>query len=356
VWKKILVVVIILAVGGAGGFGTFHFYKENQNQIQQNQSLMQQNAMIQQQLTAIGDLTTVYEVATKVYSGKEIYAEDLVPVSVPVSTLDTSSITDMSQLVGRYYKVNIAPGTILSADMLMEEKNEGDKIYTKELTFDALPVSTVVGDYIDLRVILPTGEEYVVLSHEQIKRLYNTTITLFISEEENILLNSLFNDLAIYPNGCYAYLYKYIEPGKDTDTIAFYPAQERLTNFILFNPNVKDPTRCINETLRAHIDEVLVLYTDSENQSNASQFISTLKSQFTSQLAAQSMWVESLTDENGNFSVEGDPYVGGDVSTDTATTTESDQQSFETTVNESMDSIQENLDALVEEVDPEEIK
>lgn len=356
-WKKILIILLILAIAGAGGFGTYHFYKENQNQIMQNQTLMQQNASIQAQLTAIGDLTTVYEVATAGYSGKEIIETNLVPVSVPVSTLGSSSITDISQLVGKHYKVQVSPGTILTADMIMDEPDEGRKVYTRELTFDALPVSTVVGDYIDIMFITATGEQYTVLTHEQIKRIYNTTITLFLSEEEEAIVDSLFGDLAAFPNGCYAYLRKYIEPGKDTDAVAFYPVQERMVNFILFNPNIDDPTRCINETLRAHIDEVLIMCTNSQNQANSSVFINTLKQQYSAQLAAQSMWTAEMTDEEGNFSVEGDPYAGGNVSsTSTTESTGDTQQDFDNAVNEATDSLQTSVDTLLEGTDPEEIK
>ncbi len=331
--KKILLILAFLIVIGLGGFGTYHFYTENKNQIQQNQALAQQNSQIQAQLDAIGDLVTVYEVATKVYSGKEIMETDLVPVSVPSSTCSTSSITDITNLVGKYYKVDIMPGTILSTDMLMEEKAETAKIYSRELTFDALPVSTVVGDYIDIRMILPNGEEYVVLSHEQIKRLYDTTITIHVSEEENAILNSVFADLGSYRGFVLAYLTKYLEPGKDTDTVAFYPVQNDMENFILFNPNITDTTRCINTTLRDHIDEVLLLYTDSANQGVAQAFIASLESQYGYQLTAHQLWVEEHTDEEGNVVVEGDPYGDG-------------QQNFDDAVGEAADQLGQDLGDL----------
>lgn len=332
--KKIIVIIMFILVIAAGSFGTYHFYQENKNQIQQNQTLAQQNSQIQAQLNAIGSLVTVYEVSTKVYSGKEIRETDLVPVSVPASTCSTSSITDKSQLVGKYYKIDIMPGTILSSDMLMDEKEETAKIYSRELTFDSLPVSTVVGDYIDIRMILPNGEEYVVLSHEQIMRLYDTTVTLHISEEENAILNSVFADIGSYNGFVLVYMTKYLEPGKDTDTIAFYPVQNDMENFILFNPNITDTTRCINKTLRDHIDEVLLLYTDSRNQSVASGFIQSLHQQYTAQLTAHNMWVEEHTDDEGNLVIEGDPYSGGS------------SQSFDQSVNEAMGQLENDLGDL----------
>ena len=335
--KKILIIILFIAVVGAGGFGTFHFYTENKNQIMQNQQLASQNSQIQAQLDAIGELTTVYEVSTKVYSGKEIKESDLIPVSVPQSTCDVASITDMSQLVGKFYKVDIMPGTILSSDMLMEEKSETDKIYSREITLTSIPVSTLVGDYIDIRMILPNGEEYVVLSHEQIKRLYDTTITLHVSEEENAILNSVFADLGSYNAYVLVYATKYLEPGKDTDTVAFYPVQHEMENYILYNPNIKDTTRCINTNLRDHIDEVLLVFTDSNNQSVAQSFISSLNQQYNSQLTAHQTWIEENTDEEGNIVVEG----GSDSSYPADSS-----QSFDQSVDQAMGDLETGLEDL----------
>lgn len=336
--KKILLTLLFLVVAGAGGFGTWHFYTENQNQIQQNQTLAAQNSQIQAELNAIGQLVTVYEVSGQVYSGKEIKETDLVPVSVPLSTCMDSSITDMSQLVGKYYKVDIKPGTILSTDMLMEEKEETPKIYSRELTFTSLPVSTVVGDYVDIRMILPNGEEYVILSHEQIQRIYDTTVTFHVSEEENAVINAAFADLGSYNGFTLCYLTKYLEPGKDVDTIAFYPVQHEMENFILFNPNIKDTTRCINTTLRDHIDQVLLVYTDSANQTVSTAFISNLATQYSTQLQAHNMWVEEHTDEEGNLVVEGDGQSTGSGSGESG--------SFDDQVGDAMNQLEGDLQDL----------
>ena len=338
--KKGLLIILFVLIAGGLGFSTFWFWKENKNQIQQNQTLAQQNASIQAQLNAIGDLVTVYEVSTKVYSGKEIKETDLVPVSVPASTCNTSSITDISQLVGKFYKIDILPGTILSSDMLMEEKQTTEKVYSRDLTFESVPVSTVVGDYIDIRIILPNGEEYVVLSHEQIMRLYETTITIHVSEEENAILNAVFADLGSYQGYVYAYMTKYLEPGKDTDTVAFYPVQHEMENYILFNPNIKDTTRCINTTLRDHIDEVLLIMTDSMNQEVASSFISSIQQQNTAGLAAHQLWIQENTDEDGNLVVDGQPGGNGSGSTEAG---DGSDGSFEDQVGGAMDSLEDDL-------------
>ena len=103
--KKVLIILLFLITLGGGIGGTVYFYNQNKNQIDANMTLQQQNASIQAQLDTIGSMTTVYQVVTEVKGGNEILESDLKPVSVPVSSTSTNSITDINQLVGKFYKV-----------------------------------------------------------------------------------------------------------------------------------------------------------------------------------------------------------------------------------------------------------
>ena len=354
-WKKILVIVLILGIAGAGGYGTFHFYKENKNQIQQNQMLMAQNAQVQAQLDQIGQLTTVYETIKKTYSGKIIKEEDLVGVSVPVSTLNESSVTNLSDIVGHYYKVDINPGTILSKDMLMDESSEEKPKFNREILLTALPVGTLEGDYIDIRFMLPNGEEYIVFSHKQIMKLYENTITIFVNEEENAILNSVLADMGNYSGYVTAYVTRYLEPGNDTDTVAFYPIQHEMENFVRFNPNIKDVTRCINVTLRDHIDEVLLVYTDGQNTSMSQSFIASMNTQITAAGSARQIWVGERYDDDGNFIPDEVMHASGEGSSATApaSTGAGDgsgvtgtDASYDQQVNDAMNSIETSIEDL----------
>lgn len=335
--KKIIIIILFLLVIGAGAGGTFYYYNQNKNQITANEQLAAQNAQVQSQLAAIGAMVEVYEVSKNVYSGNEILDSDLLAVSVPASILAESSITDKNLLLGKHYRVNLTPGTILSTDMLMVEEEEATPKFPIEVTLDSLPVSTVVGDYVDIRFLVANGEEYVVLPHKKIERIMNNaTLTFHITEEEQALLISLMSDLGIYPTGCVAYVTKYLEPG-NSNSVAFYPIQHDMENFVRFNPNIKDTTRCINETLRDHIDEVLIRYTDSCNQAQATAFISMIKTQLSGQFAAHQKWVSDNTDEQGNFT--------GVAGNNTSSSGDSGM-SFDQQVGEAMDQLEQDLEAI----------
>lgn len=348
--KKVLIILLCLILAGAGGGGTYYFYRQNQNQIEQNAALTAQNLATQQRLNAIGEMTTVYQVSRQVYSGKPCDMGSIIEVSVPVSSLGTSTITDKSMLEGKCWKINIKPGTTLSTDLLMEDADVHEKL-TRELTFTSVPVTTKVGDYVDLRIMMPNGEEYTILNHKRVERLFNTTITFFVSEEENMLINSAIADEAQYSGSVMIYLTKYLEPGND-NTVAFYPVSHYVENFVKFNVNIKDTTRLINPTLRDHIDEVLVLYTDSDNSAASQAFISALNVQYASQLAMQNDWIQQNTDENGvfnagdNVSQVGTKPSGGTTNNTGTTETVDDTGSFDQQVGDAMDSLEDSLEDL----------
>ena len=300
--KRFIPVILATLLAIAGIVGTVYFYMQNENQIAQNAQLVTQNSAIQSELNAIGTMGTVYEVATRVYSGKEIKDTDLIAVSIPVSAMGESTIRDMSELVGKSYKVDINPGTILTKDLLMEEENSLlVKKYTRELALTALPLGLIEGDYIDIRMLLPNGEEYVVFSHLKVDKIVDKIISFKVSEEENYIVLSMLQDLANYVGSTTFYATRYLNPGKDTDTVAMYPVQHEMENWILFNPNITDTTRCINSSLRDHIDEVLIRYTTGDNAGIASSFIQGVNAQISAGGTMHESWVDENTDEEGNF-------------------------------------------------------
>lgn len=255
--KKIIigVLVALLLISTTGGF--IYFYLQNKKQIEMNAQLAQQNAQVQAQIEQIGALTEVYQVAAPKKSGYEIKEEDLIKVSVPVSSVQSNIINDVTQFKGKYYKININPGTNLTTDLLMESNTDIMR-YKRDINLNYLPVGTKVNDYIDIRVLFPTGEEFMVIPHKQIKGIVNKTISVEMSEEELQVWNAAMLDYAIAQRyGMVLYVTKYLEPGRDTDALPFYPVQHEAESLVMYNTNITDYTRCVNSNMRNHIDHII---------------------------------------------------------------------------------------------------
>lgn len=319
-WKKILLAILFIAVAGAGAFGTYHFYNENKTTTTSLEQVKIERDNYLAQVNQIGTMTTTYAIAGDILSGSEITEADLIEVHIPQKAIasngyDLSVNPDVkASLVGRKMRCSVAANTIITPDMLMTEEEEvaGLMHYPIELTFDSLPVTLKEGDTIDLRFLLANGEEYVVLDHKIVKAVFNNTIQLHVSEEENAIINSLYSDLGVYSNCTKAYLFKYLEPG-NKQTLSFYPVVTEMEDFLLFNPNITDITRCVNTTLRDHINEQLLILSDSANSGTSSAALSVFSTALSGQNSMRQNWLqeqEQAAEEGAVTSTEGAPAEG----------------------------------------------
>lgn len=284
---KVLLILIILGGLGTGGFFGYKYYKTTQQTIadyeaqvaEDSSEIMRLNA----RLSEVDATTTVYTLNLPHKETYTITDLDLVETSMPTSECSDVTITDKADLIGKRLRIDTYPGTILTKDLLMDITEVSNAVFEQAYTFDALPIDLKPGDYIDIRFLMPNGEECVVLPHKYIKQRIDNTLIMDITNEENQLTISMYHDLGTYSGYCLAYCTKYLHPGDD-ESIAMYPVLAELEDYVKFNGDILDTTRCINSTYRAHIDEVMAIFTDSKNASVASAFIN----QMTGQLSALS--------------------------------------------------------------------
>lgn len=353
---KVLNIIGYVLVIGLGVFGTLFFYTKNKNQVELNQQLTASNAALQSTIDSY-NMRTVYEVIGAQPSGGEIKMEDLREVAIPQSATDAeNTVFDPSTIVGCYYKVSVKPGTVLTKDLLMDDNGE-HCIYRRDILLDYSPISTIVGDYVDIRTVLPNGEVYVVLSHKRVRDIDQTAriLTLDLTEGELQIYESLNVDYATFKQfGMTVLATKYLEPGIDTETVAYYPVTHDAENLVRLNTNIEDPTRLINSNLRDHIDEVLWISALQSNTELANSIAAFHTSTGALILTGQASWVHDHTTDDGRVlsDEEWDEYIksqggqsqGYDYSYPTDTT-----GSFSSDVNAAVDQTSENVDAFVEE-------
>lgn len=91
------------------------------------------------------------------------------------------------------------------------------------------------GDYADIRIVYPNGEDYIVLSKKQVMRIGmeegNYSYIFWLSEQELLWFSSAKNDVAYYPNTeLYAVLY--IEPQlQEASAVTYLPNNHVLTMY-----------------------------------------------------------------------------------------------------------------------------
>lgn len=267
VLKVLSVTLIVLMLAGSSGYLFF----KNRDLNKSYEAATQQVTELQSKLDAIGTFTDVYTIKASVKMGQEIKEDDLILQTVPTSTVPANVVTDKGSLVGNYYRIGLEPGITLTSDFISVEEYEGS-VYERDVFLDSLPVGTQVGDYIDIRVVLPGGEEFVVFSHKRVNARYENAVKMKFDEAQLWLYTSMMVDKSIYKEyGMKIYATKYVDPGAHDKTIAYYPVRKEVMDIANVNRNLstKQKKNMYNENLRNSIDAKLKYYSDELNEDSS---------------------------------------------------------------------------------------
>lgn len=171
-----------------------------------------------------------------VESGQEITSTMLEQVEIPVATTTTDFIT--TPIAGYKSKLDLNEGTILTRSMLYQDENAtDDSLRYVEYSMITLPSNLGQGDYVDIRLRLPNGQDLIVLSQKQIISCIGKTIGFNLTEEEMLVLNSAIVEAYIISSS-ELYLTTYIEPGIQEAATATYVPTDEVYNLIIADPNI----------------------------------------------------------------------------------------------------------------------
>lgn len=135
-------------------------------------------------------------------------------------------------------KVEMKANTVLTTDLIAKS----DAITTNDLRLAeynmlTLPVTLQIGDYIDIRVSLGNGQDFIVVSKKQIMDIQGTTISLYLNEGEILMMNSAIVESYIIKSSN-LYAIKYVEAGiQEAATKTYTPTQE-VQNLIAADENI----------------------------------------------------------------------------------------------------------------------
>lgn len=201
----------------------------------------------------------VYVAADDLESGQEVTLADNFMMSTVQTTVDQSKIIDDTDFqftdkdglpVIKYnddgsektkkvvMKIDVPAGTIVTKDMIVEADDETtDSQRIQEYNMILLPSQLKNGDYIDVRMTLPNGQDYIVLSKKKVLGTNATSVWMKLDELEiNLLNNAIVESYTI--TGAKLYAIQYIEPGMQEASIPTYTVSADVLNLINGNPNI----------------------------------------------------------------------------------------------------------------------
>lgn len=233
-----VILSILLAMTVAGSALGFYFVNSNhKKQVAQKDNEI---VALQSELGRIGEMTTVYNIRADVHSGKKVEETDLQPVELPAS-IATNMISDPTQIVGSTYKIDISANTIVTSDMLSTVELTNDMRYLDVVThFNPLGIEP--DSYVDIRISMPMGEDYIAMSHKKVEQINTGILKLIVTEEDIMTYNSMLIDALIYP-GTQIYAVEYVEGGVQESAETFYPMSKRAIAIAQKNPNLMTAIR-----------------------------------------------------------------------------------------------------------------
>lgn len=197
-----------------------------------------------------------YVVTTPIKSGTEITSDSVKAVELNIAT-DSSAIysaqttkngepapdeTGALLPAGLLAKVDLNPGTIVTSDVTYEEEPLSADVRSQEYNVITLPSQLATGEYIDVRLRLPSGEDYIVVSHKEVtipNMGVDSTNCIWIdlSEEEILMMSCAIVD-SYKMNGAKLYATRYVEPGIQTAATTTYVPSNSTVALIERDPNI----------------------------------------------------------------------------------------------------------------------
>ena len=161
---------------------------------------------------------------TLVEAKKETLPNDAY-IATPILDKNGNAVTDKAgniqytydkAFVGRKLKSATSARTIISdALFLQDSDNLSVDLRSREFNMISLPSTLVEGDYIDIRILYPTGEDYLVVAGKEVvgtgANADSNSIFLELDEEEIVRMSSAIIESYI-ADGINVYATKYINP------------------------------------------------------------------------------------------------------------------------------------------------
>ena len=248
IWIIIIIAAAVLLIGG-GGFAGYLYL--NANYFTPLQDAEELNAAYFEAYGPIDSVVIGWAATGNQAYGEQISDSNLTAVLLPASALEGGIVTNLSALLGKYYRIDVSPGALLSYDMVMEfPQSPDDRAFDVITAFN--PIGLQAGDLVDIRVNLPNGEDYVALSRKRVEGIYNNVLKLVMGEIDIMVYNSLIVDTTLF-QGAVIYATKYLS-GAQTAADEFYPISADVLRVALKNPNI--PSQIDYATILARRNEL----------------------------------------------------------------------------------------------------
>lgn len=198
---------------------------------------------------------SVYVLNTDIKAGQKITEDKLAVLQVP-KTLIPDNVVPEHNAIGKFTKFDLKQNTALLEPMLYKEGVTPNDLRRQELKVIMLPIELKKNDFVDVRIVFPDGQDFIVLSKKKVKNLANGVVWYEMDETEILRMSSAIVDA--YINDAQIYALKYVDPYVQEKAIVTYPANQKVLDLIARDPNiVRKASVEMEKRMRAQLEKDL---------------------------------------------------------------------------------------------------
>ena len=186
---------------------------------------------------------SLFVLTRDVTAGEELTA-DMFQAQRVQSEEDLSAAQSLTQedLVGKRLKVSLTKGAALSTDIVYEGTPIADDERRIELRELELPQTLRENEFVDIRIVFPNGEDYLVVGHKRVYRIIRDeegemlALQLRLLEDELLRYQAACVDTKTYQDTrLYALQYTgEFQPAAQT----YYPVNRAVFDLLQWDPNI----------------------------------------------------------------------------------------------------------------------
>lgn len=186
----------------------------------------------------------VYVLSQDVKSGDKVDSANLKTITVDNAAVPSNAITPGNLTEYTVAKIDLKKGTTITAGMITESSEETTAdLRMQEYNMIKLSTQLATNDYIDIRLRMPSGLDYIVVSKKSVEipviggEESSNTIWVKLSEAETLAMSNAIVE-AYTMNGAILYTTTYTEPGMQDAATPTYVPSANVQNLMNQNPNI----------------------------------------------------------------------------------------------------------------------
>ena len=244
----IVAIICICVMGGAAALTTVMMYGNLKSKYESK--LADANELI------TSNQRLVFVTTTDINAGDSITSDNVEQKVVFASQGQETYVT--GEDIGKTLLVDVAGGTQLTKGMLTDQQVSAE---LREMQYDVINVNANIlgNDTVDVRIVYPNGESYVVISKKVIKGVQpeSTTCYFWLSEDELLNMSAAIVDAGLY-QGSRLITAKYIEPSIQEASQVTYTPSLQVMSLIESNPNIIEQfSQVLSEEVRKSLENRL---------------------------------------------------------------------------------------------------